>query len=100
MFTKTLAATATAALIAAGSLGATTTTASAHYHGHSGIYFGGSGFGIGIGVPGYVDYSGLQKVCEPVFQTKKVWDAYYGWTYTKVFVGKECHYVSSYPYAW
>jgi hypothetical protein len=99
MITKTLLTTATAALIAAGSLGASTTTASAHWHGHhggpGGIFFGDSGFSIG-----FVGPSG-HKVCSPIIRTLKQWSPYYGWTFQNVVVGQDCHWEPySYGYAW
>ena len=65
---KTLIATATAGLIAAGAMVGTTSTASA-----AGMYFSGPGWGVGIGGPGW----GMQRPhpdCRPVFQTVRWWD--------------------------
>jgi hypothetical protein len=88
MITKTLIATATAALIAAGSLTAMTSTASAKSWGY--------GHGYGYGAPAihlgaYGGYVG-HKVCHNVFK-RVFWQDYYGYQHVKkVFVGKRCDY--------
>ena len=70
MMKKTLIATATAGLIAAGAMVGTTSTASA-----AGVYFGGPGWSVGIGDgPGWRGPQRPHRVCEPVFRTVRWWD--------------------------
>ncbi len=88
MMKKTLIATATAGLIAAGTMVATTGTASA-----AGMYFGGPGWSVGIG-----DGEGhgwrrhhARQVCEPVYRTVRWWDHWGRPHVRQVVVDQECH---------
>lgn len=82
MLKKTLIATATAGLIAAGSLAASTGAASA-----SGFYVGGPNFSFGFNSPSFVPRP--HKVCQPVFRTVQWWK--FGRMHTSVVkVGEKC----------
>ncbi len=95
MITKTLIATATAALIAAGSLTAMTSTASAKSWGY------GHGYGYrSMAAPTAIHGSALgtmaamsaTRSATTVFK-RVFWQDYYGYQHVKkVFVGKRCDY--------
>ena len=85
MMKKTLIATATAGLIAAGAMVGTTSTASA-----AGVYFGGPGWSVGIGGPGFGPQRPHQ-VCQPVFKSVRWWDRYGRPHIRQVVVRQECH---------
>lgn len=91
MFTKTLIASATAALIAAGSLGISTSSASAHgYNIHlSGGYY--------VTKVIYVP----KHVCKPIYKEVS-WHDYYGWHSKTIKVGEKCKtiYVKAYKKIW
>jgi len=110
MFTKTILATATAALISAGSLGATTTTASAGYvayggygyhapYGAYGAYggYGNHGWFFNFGYRPVAPRPVVQKVCAPTYRTVEVWRPHFGWVWQTVSTGVTCHYAPSYP---
>jgi hypothetical protein len=84
MMKKTLIATATAGLIAAGAMFATTGTASA-----DGVYFNGPGWSVGIGDSGWRHYR-PQRACEPIFKTVRWWDAWGRPHFKQVVVGRDC----------
>ena len=88
MLRKTLIATATASMLAAGSLVATTPTAFAHGTGVSGsIQFGGPGWNVQIGTPGF--YGHQNRHCRPIVKTVKYWK----WGrphWRQVVVGHDC----------
>ena len=87
MMKKTLIATATAGLIAAGAMVATTGTASA-----AGIYFGGPGWSVGISDGhGWRGHRRPHRVCKPVFKTVRWWDRWGRPHFKQVVVGQECH---------
>jgi hypothetical protein len=85
MMKKTLIATATAGLIAAGAMIATTGTASA-----AGVYFGGPGWSVGIGGPGYGPAWGPHRECRPVLKTVRWWDNWGRPHFKQVVVGRDC----------
>ncbi len=85
MMKKTLIATATAGLIAAGAMVGTTSTASA-----ASIYFGGPGWSVGVGGPGWGPQR-LHKVCKPVFKTVRWHDRWGRLHINKVVVRQTCH---------
>ena len=85
MMKKTLIATATAGLIAAGAMVGTTSTASA-----AGVYFGGPGWTVGIGGPGFGPQRPHQ-VCEPAFKPVRWWDRYGRPHIRQVVVRQDCH---------
>ncbi len=84
MLKKTLIATATAGLIAAGAMAATTTTAAA-----DGFYFGGPGWSFGIGNPGWRGYQ-PHPVCKPIIKTVRAWDRWGRPYVQQVVVGRDC----------
>ena len=87
MFRKTLFAVAATAL-SFGGLAATSTAASAGGYGHRHVYVQQH---IQVYTPVY------KTVCEPVYRTIKVWDAYsYSWVWKTVFVGNKCYRVQIY----
>ena len=84
MMKKTLIATATAGLIAAGAMIATTGTASA-----AAVYFGGPGWSFGIGGPGYGPQR-PHRECRPVLKTVRWWDNWGRPHFRQVVVGRDC----------
>ena len=85
MMKKTLIATATAGLIAAGAMVATTGTASA-----ASITFGGPGWSVGIGDgPGWRGER-PHRVCKPIFKTVRWWDHWGRPHLKRVVVGRDC----------
>jgi hypothetical protein len=114
MFTKSLTATALAALIAVGAA----TTASAH--GPGPIHFHGPGkdvmkdfkkdfgkkheddFYSGWSFPGmfFMNF-GSRKVCIPVYDDEWVWDPWKGWVLETVKVDEKCRMAPSrFPFGW
>jgi hypothetical protein len=89
MLRKTLIATATAGMLAAGSLVATTATATAHGTSVSGsIQFGGPGWNVQIGTPGFRGHQ--NRHCRPIVKTVKYWK----WGrphWRQVVVGHDCN---------
>ncbi len=85
MMKKTLIATATAGLIAAGTMVATTSTASA-----ASVHFGGPGWSVGIS-DGY-GWRGdrPQRACRPVFETRRWWDRWGQPHFKRIVVGQDC----------
>jgi hypothetical protein len=81
---KTLIAAATAGLIAAGTMVATTGTASA-----AGVYFGGPGWSVGVGGPNFGP-DRPHQACRPVFKTVRWWDNWGRPHFRNVFVRQEC----------
>ena len=79
MFKRTLLATATAGLIAAGVMVGTSGTASAQ-----GFFFGGPGWGIGVG-------AGPGRECRPIFRTERWFDRWGRMHFRRVYAGQDCH---------
>lgn len=85
MMKKTLIATATAGLIAAGAMLGTTGTASA-----ASVQFGGPGWSVGVG-PGYgPGWRHHPRECRPVYKTVRWWDRWGHPHFKKVVVGRDC----------
>lgn len=82
MFKRTLLATATAGMIAAGAMIGTTGTASA-----DGVYFGGPGWSVGIN-DGHHWRPGRE--CHPVFRTERWWDRWGRPHFRRVYAGERC----------
>jgi hypothetical protein len=89
MMTKTLLATAAAAVIAAGTMGLATTTAEAGYHGPNVVIGFGHPYGYGYGY-GYGYVPPPPPVCKPIVKNV-VW---YDWKgkkhWSKKVVGNTC----------
>jgi len=85
MFRKTLIALGTTLAIAGGSLGATATTASAG--GPDIVISFGGGYGPGFYFGDHGPHK--NKICKPVYKTKKVFKNGH-WKVVKVKVGKKC----------
>ena len=85
MMKKTLIATATAGLIAAGTMIATTSAASA-----DGIRFGGPGWSIGINDGPSWRGDRPHRVCRPVFETRHWRDRWGRMHFKRVVVGRDC----------
>jgi hypothetical protein len=93
MLKKTLIATATAGLIAAGSLVGTAGSASA-----AGIQFGGPGWHVGIGGgPGW-GWNKPRYVCQPVFKKVKFWDRWGRPYFKTVAVSQHCFWTFGGPW--
>ena len=85
MMKKTLIATATAGLIAAGTMVATTGTASA-----ATVRFGGPGWSVGIS-DGYGWRNDRpRRVCTPVFETRRWRDNWGRVHFKRIVVGRDC----------
>jgi len=90
MFKKALIATATASMIAAGSLIAATSTASAHGPGGpGGMQFGGPGWSFQFGFgPSFQNHP--QRFCRPIVKNVKWWDRWGRPHWKQVVVGNNC----------
>ena len=85
MMKKTLIATATAGLIAAGAMVATTGTASA-----AGVYFGGPGWSVGSNDGHSWRGDRPHRECRPVLKTVRWWDNWGHPHFKQVVVGQDC----------
>ena len=99
MLKKTMIAGATAVLLGAGALAASSTAASATSY-YGGGYVSGNGWFFGWGHrPGYKPYYPPKKkiyrptrtVCTPKYKTVRRWNPYRGWVVYRVYAGKSCH---------
>ncbi len=83
MLKKTLIATATAGLIAAGAMVGTASTASA-----ASIHFNGPGWSFGLG-DGHRWHPDMRQ-CRPIVRTVRWWDRWGNPHYRQVVVGRDC----------